>query len=114
MSSGIAVVVYILSLGLLAAYSAALTALGVLSLHGVESSEDSTPDWLVARATDDPVTTGVALGMARSLSILCVVVSAIARESKARPLSEASWKPAGSQNDILRGSRGSSRFRQVL
>ncbi|HEU4364130.1 MAG TPA: hemolysin family protein [Candidatus Krumholzibacteria bacterium] len=78
MGSGIAVVLYILSVGLLAAYSAALTALGVLSLRGTETAEDSEPDWLMARATDDPVTTGVALGMARSLSILLVVISAIA------------------------------------
>jgi len=77
MGNGVAVVLYVVSLGLLAAYSAALTALGVISLRGMESAEDSEPDWLVARANDDPVTTGIALGMARSISILLVVVSGI-------------------------------------
>jgi CBS domain containing-hemolysin-like protein len=77
MGNGVAVVLYVASLGLLAAYSAALTALGVISLGGVESAEDSEPDWLAARANDDPVTTGIALGMARSIAILLVVVSGI-------------------------------------
>jgi hypothetical protein len=86
MSSGIAVVVYIFSLGLLAAYSAALTALGVISLRGAESTEESKPDWLVARATDDAVTTGVALGMARSLSILLVVIAAVTLVHEAGPV----------------------------
>jgi CBS domain containing-hemolysin-like protein len=77
MDSGIAVALYIVSVGLLSAYSAALTALGVLSLHGVEPAEDEQPDWLMARAIDDPVRTGLALGLARALSTLLVVVSAI-------------------------------------
>jgi CBS domain containing-hemolysin-like protein len=86
MGSGIAVVLYIASVGLLAAYSAALTALGVLSLRGAEAAEDSEPDWLMARAASDPVTTGIALGMARSFAILLVVVSAVALVHGAGPV----------------------------
>jgi CBS domain containing-hemolysin-like protein len=67
MGNGVSVLLYVASVLLLSAYSASLTALGVLSLRGVESADDSEPDWLVARATDDPVNTGVALEGASTL-----------------------------------------------
>jgi CBS domain containing-hemolysin-like protein len=70
------VVFYALSVGFLAACSAALTSLGVLSVRGSDNEAEGRRDWLVARAVDDPVNTGVALGIARAVSVLLVVVSA--------------------------------------
>jgi CBS domain containing-hemolysin-like protein len=71
------VVFYSLSVGFLAACSAALTSLGVLSVRGSDNSEqEGARDWLVARAVDDPVHTGVALGIARAVAVLLVVISA--------------------------------------
>lgn len=67
---------YSASVAFLAACSAALTALGVLSVRGSDNEPDSPRDWLVARAVDDPVHTGVALGIARAVSVLLVVISA--------------------------------------
>jgi len=67
---------YAASVALLSAYAAALTALGVLSVRGADNESDRKADWLMARAVDDPVHTGVALGIARATSILMVVVSA--------------------------------------
>ncbi|HEX5132050.1 MAG TPA: hemolysin family protein [Candidatus Krumholzibacteria bacterium] len=78
METGLAVGLYVVSVALLSAYTAALTALSVISLHGIEQSEESKPDWLVARADDEPVNTGLALGMARALASLFVIVSAVA------------------------------------
>jgi len=71
------VVFYSLSVAFLAACSAALTSLGVLSVRGSDGNEaEGTRDWLVERAVDDPVHTGVALGIARAVAVLLVVVSA--------------------------------------
>jgi len=70
------VVFYAVSVSFLSAYSAALTSLGVLSVRGSDGDDDEGRDWLVARAIDDPVNTGVALGIARAFSILLVIVSA--------------------------------------
>src|SRR5438046_3027708 len=71
------VVFYSLSVGFLAACSAALTSLGVLSVRGSDTeAEGATRDWLIARAVDDPVHTGVALGIARAVALLLVVISA--------------------------------------
>jgi CBS domain containing-hemolysin-like protein len=70
------VVFYSLSVGFLAACSAALTSLGVLSVRGSDSEAEGTRDWLVARAADDPVPTGVALGIARAAAVVLVVISA--------------------------------------
>jgi CBS domain containing-hemolysin-like protein len=67
---------YSVSVGFLAACSAALTSLGVLSVRGSDTEVEGRRDWLVARAVDDPVNTGVALGIARALSVLAVIVSA--------------------------------------
>jgi CBS domain containing-hemolysin-like protein len=70
------VIFYAISVGFLAACEAALTSLGVLSVRGSDTEAEGKRDWLVARAIDDPVHTGVALGLARAVSILMVVVSA--------------------------------------
>jgi CBS domain containing-hemolysin-like protein len=70
------VLFYSVSVGFLAACSAALTSLGVLSVRGSDSEPEGARDWLVGRAVDDPVHTGVALGIARAVSVLLVVVSA--------------------------------------
>ena len=70
------VVFYSLSVGFLAACSAALTSLGVLSVRGSDNEPEGARDWLVARAVDDPVHTGVALGIARAVAVLLVVISA--------------------------------------
>lgn len=71
------VVFYSFSVAFLAACSAALTALGVMSVRGSDNSEqEGARDWLVARAVDDPVHTGVALGIARAVALLLVVISA--------------------------------------
>ena len=70
------VLLYSAAVTFLAAYSAALTSLGVLSVRGSENESEGKRDWLIARAVDDPVNTGVALGIARAVSILLVVVSA--------------------------------------
>jgi CBS domain containing-hemolysin-like protein len=70
------VISYALSVGFLAACSAALTSLGVLSVRGSDNEAQGKRDWLVARAVDDPVNTGVALGIARAVAVLLVVVSA--------------------------------------
>ncbi len=72
----LAVLLYSFSVGFLAACSAALTALGVLSVRGSDTEAEGKRDWLLARAVADPVNTGVALGIARAISILLVVVSA--------------------------------------
>jgi len=49
----------------------------VLSVRGSDNSEqEGARDWLVARAVDDPVHTGVALGIARAVAVLLVVISA--------------------------------------
>lgn len=70
------VLFYSASVGFLAACSAALTSLGVLSVRGSDNEPEGSRDWLIARAIDDPVNTGVALGIARAGSVLCVVISA--------------------------------------
>jgi len=70
------VLLYSASVTFLAACSAALTSLGVLSVRGSDNEPEGTRDWLVARAIDDPVNTGVALGIARAVSVLLVVISA--------------------------------------
>jgi CBS domain containing-hemolysin-like protein len=70
------VVFYSLSVGFLAACSAALTSLGVLSVRGSDSEGEGARDWLIARAADDPVPTGVALGIARAVAVVLVVISA--------------------------------------
>jgi CBS domain containing-hemolysin-like protein len=70
------VLFYSLSVGFLAACSAALTSLGVLSVRGSDAEAEGRRDWLLARAVADPVNIGVALGIARAVSILLVVVSA--------------------------------------
>lgn len=70
------VVFYALSVGFLAACSAALTALGVVSVRGSDNEAEGARDWLIARAVDDPVHTGVALGIARAVAVLAVVISA--------------------------------------
>ena len=79
MSFGIVLAIYAVSVVFLSAYCAALTALGVLSVRGPEHDDEDGPgDWLLTRATEDPVHTGVALGLARAASVLLVVVSAVA------------------------------------
>lgn len=70
------VLLYSASVTFLAACSAALTSLGVLSVRGSDNEPEGTRDWLVVRAIDDPVNTGVALGIARAVSVLLVVISA--------------------------------------
>jgi CBS domain containing-hemolysin-like protein len=70
------VLLYSISVGFLAACSAALTALGVLSVRGSDSEAEGRRDWLLTRAVEDPVNTGVALGIARAVAVLLVVVSA--------------------------------------
>jgi CBS domain containing-hemolysin-like protein len=70
------VLFYSISVGFLAACSAALTSLGVLSVRGSDSEAEGRHDWLVARAVVDPVHTGVALGIARAVAILLVVIAA--------------------------------------
>lgn len=71
------VVFYSFSVAFLAACSAALTALGVMSVRGSDNNEqEGARDWLVARAVDDPVHTGVALGIARAVAVLLVIISA--------------------------------------
>lgn len=67
---------YAASVAFLAACSAALTALGVLSVRGSDNESEGTRDWLTARAVEDPVNTGVSLGIARAVSVLLVVISA--------------------------------------
>jgi CBS domain containing-hemolysin-like protein len=69
-------VFYACSVTFLSAYAAALTSLGVLSVRGSDNESEAGRDWLVARAVDDPVNTGVALGIARAFSVLLVIVSA--------------------------------------
>jgi CBS domain containing-hemolysin-like protein len=78
---------YALAVSFLAAYSAALTSLGVLSVRGSDADSDEEPDWLVGRAIEDPVHTGVALGLARAISILLVIISAEALVHAAGPVS---------------------------
>jgi hemolysin (HlyC) family protein len=78
MSTGIIAAAYVFSVLLLSAYSAALNALGLLSLQGLEPSEDGETDWLSRRAADDPVHTGLALGLARAATIVAVAVCAVA------------------------------------
>ncbi len=85
MNSSLIVGVYIVSVGFLAALSAALTSLGVLSLRRTEQDEAG-GDWLHRRAVDDPVHTGVALGIARGVAMLAVVVSAVALVHAAGPI----------------------------
>jgi putative hemolysin len=85
MNSSLIVGVYIVSVGFLAALSAALTSLGVLSLRRTEQDEAG-GDWLHRRAVDDPVHTGVALGIARGVAMLAVVVSAVALVHAAGPV----------------------------
>ena len=71
------VIFYSFSVAFLAACSAALTALGVMSVRGSDNNEqEGARDWLVARAVDDPVHTGVALGIARAVAVLLVIISA--------------------------------------
>ena len=71
------VLLYSASVTFLAACSAALTSLGVLSVRGSDNEPEGTRDWLVVRAIDDPVNTGVALGIARAVSVLLVVISCL-------------------------------------
>jgi CBS domain containing-hemolysin-like protein len=78
MDTGFIGAIYVVSVGLLSAYSAALTALAVQSVRGAEPPDDGEEDWLVRRSLENPVVTGVSLGMARSVSILVVVVAACA------------------------------------
>jgi CBS domain containing-hemolysin-like protein len=85
MGSSLVVAIYIVSVGFLAALSAALTSLGVLSLRRVEQ-DDTAGDWLHRRAIEDPVHTGVALGIARGAAMLAVVVSAVALVHAAGPV----------------------------
>lgn len=85
MGSSLIVGIYIVSVGFLAALSAALTSLGVLSLRPSEQDEAG-GDWLLRRAVDDPVHTGVALGIARGFAMLVVVVSAVALVHAAGPV----------------------------
>lgn len=85
MGNNLVVAIYIVSVALLAALSAALTSLGVLSLRRAEQDDD-TVDWLHRRAAEDPVHTGVALGIARSAAMLAVVVSAVALVHAAGPV----------------------------
>ncbi|HEU4928670.1 MAG TPA: hypothetical protein VFU38_02485, partial [Candidatus Krumholzibacteria bacterium] len=85
MGNNLVVAIYIISVALLAALSAALTSLGVLSLRRAEQ-DDETVDWLHRRAAEDPVHTGVALGIARSTAMLAVVVSAVALVHAAGPV----------------------------
>ncbi len=85
MSSNLIVAVYVVSVGFLAALSAALTSLGVLSLRRAEQ-DDAGGDWLQRRAVEDPVHTGVALGIARGVAMLAVVVSAVALVHPAGPV----------------------------
>ncbi len=85
MGSTVSVAVYIVSVTFLAALSAALTSLGVLSLRRSDQ-EDGEGDWLLRRAVDDPVHTGVALGIARGIAMLAVVVSAVALVHPAGPI----------------------------
>ncbi|HEX6791046.1 MAG TPA: hemolysin family protein [Candidatus Krumholzibacteria bacterium] len=70
------VLFYAVSVGFLAACSAALTSLGVLSVRGSDSEAEGRRDWLLERAVADPVNTGVALGIARAMSVLLVIISA--------------------------------------
>lgn len=87
MDNGMTVIVYALAVGFLSAYSAALTSLGVLSVRGADHADDATGhDWLVKRAIEDPVNTGVALGLARALATLLVIVSAVALVHDAGPI----------------------------
>jgi CBS domain containing-hemolysin-like protein len=67
MGSSLVVAIYIVSVGFLAALSAALTSLGVLSLRRAEQDAGA-GDWLHRRAIDDPVHTGVALGITGSVA----------------------------------------------
>jgi CBS domain containing-hemolysin-like protein len=85
MGSTLVVVIYVASVAFLAALSAALTSLGVLSLRRSEQ-DDEDGDWLHRRAVDDPVHTGVALGIARAVAMLSVVVSAVALVHAAGPV----------------------------
>jgi CBS domain containing-hemolysin-like protein len=85
MGSSLVVAIYIVSVGFLAALSAALTSLGVLSLRRAEQDAGA-GDWLHRRAIDDPVHTGVALGIARGAAMLAVVVSAVALVHAAGPV----------------------------
>jgi len=85
MGNNVIVAFYVVSVGFLAAFSAALTSLGVLSLRRVEQ-DDAGGDWLQRRAVDDPVHTGVALGIARGAAMLGVVVSAVALVHAAGPI----------------------------
>jgi CBS domain containing-hemolysin-like protein len=84
MGSSLIVAIYIISVTFLAALSAALTSLGVLSLRRAE--DDAGGDWLHRRAVEDPVHTGVALGIARAAAMLAVVVSAVAMVHAAGPV----------------------------
>jgi CBS domain containing-hemolysin-like protein len=79
-------VFYACSVTFLSAYAAALTSLGVLSVRGSDDDSEDGRDWLVARAVDDPVLTGVALGIARAFSVLLVVVSAVGLVHAAGPV----------------------------
>jgi CBS domain containing-hemolysin-like protein len=85
MGSSWVVAVYVVAVGFLAALSAALTSLGVLSLRRSEQDEEN-GDWLQRRAVDDAVHTGVALGIARGIAMLAVVVSAVALVHPAGPI----------------------------
>lgn len=85
MGSSLVVAIYIVSVGFLAALSAALTSLGVLSLRRADQT-DAGGDWLHQRAIEDPVHTGVALGIARGTAMLAVVVSAVALVHAAGPV----------------------------
>jgi CBS domain containing-hemolysin-like protein len=85
MGSSLIVGIYVASVGFLAALSAALTSLGVLSLRRSEQ-DDAGLDWLHRRAVEDPVHTGVALGIARGVAMLSVVVSAVALVHAAGPV----------------------------
>ena len=85
MGNSLVVAFYIVSVGFLAALSAALTSLGVLSLRRVEQ-DAAAGDWLHRRAIEDPVHTGVALGIARGVAMLAVVVSAVALVHAAGPV----------------------------
>lgn len=78
MDAGLIVALYAVSVVFLSAYCAALTALGVLSVRGPEHSEETGGDWLTVRATQDPVHTGVALGIGRAVAVLLVVISSVA------------------------------------
>lgn len=86
MDTGTIVAAYVLSVGLLSAYCAALTALALLSLQGIEAPEEGGADWLIRRAIDDPLHTGLALGIARTAVVVVVAVLAIALVHRAGAL----------------------------